>query len=142
MKKRWTIRLTGLVLFLLAIGLVAGTAARAQEEEEEGRKAQQAADALKKVVEAGSKLFRDASLGTKERACAKCHEDPEKEHLNLATRANSFPKWDRRERKVINLPQKVNQMIDRMLGGKPLELGSEQMVAIEAYLMSISRKKE
>jgi len=142
MKNRWTLRIAGFLLFLFSMALVAGTVAMAQEEEEEGEKARQAAEALKKAVEQGKKLFHDPSLGTKERACAKCHEDPEKEHLGLASRANTYPKWDRRERKVINLPQKMNQMIDRMLGGKKLELGSDRLVALEAYLMSISRKKE
>ena len=142
MKKRWMVRLTGLLLFLLCVSFVAGSMVTAQEEEEEDRRKAQAAEALKTVIEEGNKLFRDPSLGTKDRACANCHEDPEKEHLNLAKRANSYPKWDRRVRKVINLPQKVNEMIDRMLRGKPLELGSEKMVAFEAYLMSISRDKE
>ena len=142
MKNRSMLRIAGFLLFLFSTALVAGTVATAQEEEEEGEKARQAAAALKKAVDQGNELFRDPSLGTKERACAKCHEDPEKEHLGLAARANTYPKWDRRERKVISLPQKMNQMIDRMLGGKPLALGSDKLVALEAYLMSISRKKD
>ena len=68
-------------------------------------------------------------------------EDPERPKLSLATRANTYPKWDRREGRVITLGQKINQMIVRMLKGKAEELGSERLVAIEAYLMKISRDR-
>jgi cytochrome c len=96
---------------------------------------------LAKAIETGRKLFNDKTLGAKDKACASCHEDPKKPKLSLAARANAYPKWDKREGRVVTLGRKIDQMIVRMLKGKPQGLGSERLVAIEAYLMSISRDR-
>lgn len=128
------------VLAALAAGLaLGGLSGGVSGQEGDAKKA--AEEALKKAVENGRKLFGDKTLGTKGKACAKCHEDPERPKLSLAARANTYPKWDRREGKVITLGQKINQMIVRMLKGKAEVLGSERLVAIEAHLMKISRDR-
>jgi cytochrome c len=101
----------------------------------------EAVEAQKKAVETGKALFHDEGLGTKARACANCHEDPKKPNLHLADRVGDYPKWDRREKRVITIGTKINQMIDRMLKGEHLELGGDRIVAIEAYLMSLSRDR-
>lgn len=106
--------------------------------EEEG---DAAAKALKESIARGKAYFRDPALGTNEKFCAECHENPDKPRLNLADRVNDYPKWDRREGSVITLGQKIDQMIDRMLKGEKKELGSPMLVDLEAYLMSISRDR-
>jgi cytochrome c len=97
----------------------------------------EAADALAKAIALGKATFADEAFGTNGKSCRTCHEDPEKPNLNLASRIGDFPKWDRREKKVVTIGQKMNQMIEMNLKGKPEGLGSEKLVALEAYLMSI-----
>jgi cytochrome c len=100
------------------------------------------AAALKKAVETGNALFRNDAFGTARRSCAKCHENPRKPAMNLKKRVGNYPKWDKRENKVITLGQKLNQMLTKMLKGKPEPLGSDRLVAVEAYLMSLSRQAD
>jgi cytochrome c len=100
-----------------------------------------AKDALDKAVETGKKLFNDKKFGTNGKACADCHANPDKKKLHLKDRVGDYPKYDRREKRVITLGTKLNQMIERMLKGKEETLGSDRLVAIEAYLMDLNRGK-
>jgi cytochrome c len=134
-QRRLVLILLTVLAFATAALLVAGPL-RGQEPPSD------AAKALTKAVEQGNALFRDATFGTNGRSCMKCHENPAKPAMNLKTRVGDFPKWDKREARVITLGQKMNQMIVRMLKGEAEALGSEKLVAIEAYLMSISRQGE
>jgi cytochrome c len=127
------------LLAALASALTAGRFSPAAGQEPS---ADPGVEALKKAVETGNALFRDTEFGTNGRACARCHEDPAKPEMNLARRAGNYPKWDRREEKVITLGQKILQMHTKMLKGRPEPLGSEKLVAVEAYLMSISRQAD
>jgi len=103
--------------------------------------AAEAKNALDKAVEAGKKLFADKKLGTNGKACADCHANPEKKKLHLKNRVGDYPKYDRREKRVVTIGTKINQMLERMLKGKKESLGSERLVAIEAYLMNLNRGK-
>ncbi len=96
-----------------------------------------AAEAMKKAVDEGNRLFRDPALGTSGKSCASCHEDPEKPKLALAARIGDYPKWDRREGAVITLGQKLRQMVEKNVKGTAPELGSATLVAIESYLMTL-----
>jgi cytochrome c len=96
--------------------------------------------ALEKAVKLGRTIFTDKKLGKSGKSCADCHEKEARPKLHLKSRVGDYPKWERREKKVIILGQKLNQMIKRMVKGKEETLGSERLVALEAYLMSISRK--
>lgn len=126
-----------LVLLVVAIAaaFVVGTATGETEAEKTAR------EALAKVVEKGEKLFGDKELGKSGRSCATCHANPKKEKLWLKDRVGDYPKYDRGEKKVITLGQKVQRMLERNLKGKKEELGSETLVAIEAYLMKLGRGK-
>jgi cytochrome c len=104
------------------------------------RKKTEAEIALEKAVKLGQKIFTDKKLGSSGKSCADCHDKPARPKMHLKNRVGDYPKWERREKKVITLGQKLNQMIKRMVKGKEETLGSERLVALEAYLMSISRK--
>jgi cytochrome c len=122
----------GLAAILLGVVVVA---ASGQEEKDP------AAEALAAAVEQGRTIFRNEEFGTNGKACATCHENPDRPKLHLKDRVGDYPKYDKRERKVITLGQKINQMIERMVRGEPLELGSEKLVAIEAWLMEKARSE-
>ena len=128
-----TIRLLLLVVVTTAV-LTTGAANAETERKKQAREAQE------NSVKLGKALFGDAEFGTNGKSCTKCHENPDKPNLNLPERVGDFPKWERREKKVITIGQKINQMIVRNLKGEAMELGSEKLVALEAYLMSISKK--
>ena len=95
--------------------------------------------ALRLAVEKGKALFAQVGLGTAEKSCASCHARPDRPKMNLGPRVGDFPKYERREKRVITLGQKINIMIQKMVKGEERTLGSEELVALEAYLMSLSR---
>jgi len=89
--------------------------------------------ALKAAQKKGEALYRKKwtdAAGAK--TCATCHDRGPKK-LTTAL-ANSWPKYDRPLRKVATLQEKINQMIKAQGKGEPLELGSEELTALEAYL--------
>jgi cytochrome c len=130
------LRIAAVALVLAVTVVVLGSMPSLRGQENAG------ADALKKAVETGNALFRANDFGTISRSCAKCHENPRKPNMNLDKRVGDYPKWDRGHGKVITLGQKIQQMHRKMLKGEELPLGSEKLVAVEAYLMSLSRQTD
>ena len=126
-------------VLLLAAAVMATIAGNAALGESESEKA--AREALAKSVETGKKLFSDKALGTTGKTCTTCHANPKKEKMFLKGRVGNYPKYDRGEKKVITLGQKIRKMIQRNLKGKEEALGSDRLVAIEAYLMNLNRGK-
>ena len=89
---------------------------------------------LAKAVERGAKLYKQ-SWKTGAKSCAACHtRGPNK---MAAKRAAAYPKYDKALRKVVTLQQKLNQMIKDKSKGKKLELGSDDLNALEAYINSL-----
>lgn len=127
------------VLFLSCVAFAAAVVASRVGAESEAEKT--AREALAKVVEKGEKTFSDKEFGTSGRACATCHANPKKPQLHLKDRVGDYPKYDRGEKRVITLGEKIRKMIDKNVRGKKEELGSEHLVAIEAYLMKLNRGK-
>ena len=127
-----------LLLFLaVALGVAAALMVPPAGGDEEGES--EAEKALRLAVEDGKALFARVGLGTAEKSCASCHARPDRPKMNLGPRVGDFPKYERREKRVITLGQKINIMIVKMLKGEERTLGSEELVALEAYLMSLSR---
>ena len=130
-------RTFGVLLLAVAVGAtIASSAALGESEAEKA-----AREALAKSVETGKSLFADKALGTTGKTCTTCHANPKKEKLHLKDRVGDYPKYDRGEKKIITLGQKIRRMIQRNLKGKEETLGSARLVAIEAYLMKLNRGK-
>jgi len=126
-------------VLLLAVAVAATIAGNAALGESGAEKA--AREALAKSVETGKVLFSDKALGTTGKTCATCHANPKKEKMFLKDRVGDYPKYDRGEKKVITLGQKIRKMVQRNLKGKEEALGTDRLVAIEAYLMNLNRGK-
>jgi cytochrome c len=125
---------------LAVAALAAWTAVLAQEKREDLTPADQkaAAAAEDEALRLGQKVFNDASLGTAERACAKCHNNPNKPELSLKGINAKFPRWDRQASKVITLQEKFVQMQERSLKAqKTLPLGDARWTALEIYVRSL-----
>jgi len=100
------------------------------------QKAARAAE--EKALALGGKVFTDPSLGTAERSCSTCHDNPQKPQLSLKGVVSRFPRWDRDAGKVITLQQKFVQMQERSLKAKKtLPLGDDRWNALEMHLRGL-----
>lgn len=108
----------------------------AQDLGPEDQKAAKAAE--EKALELGKRVFTDPSLGTADRACSTCHDNPQKPQLSLKGVHGRFPRWDRDAGKVITLQQKFVQMQERSLKAKKtLPLGDDRWNALEMHLRGL-----
>jgi cytochrome c len=81
------------------------------------------------VVEKGRALWVSGDLGTNGVACAQCHPNAANTH------PETYPKFQKQLGRVIALRDMINWCLLNPLEGKPLELDSPEMVAIEAYVL-------
>ena len=88
---------------------------------------------LMDVVKKGDDLWHNPGLGTNGLACGNCHPD------GSATNPHTWPKYQTNLGKVGTLRGMINWCIAVPLVGKPLELDSEEMIAMEAYVMYTHR---
>ncbi len=66
-------------------------------------------------------------------ACANCHPDA------AATNPQTFPKFEPQFNRVVPYREMVNWCIQNPQGGKALDVGSEDMTALEAYSFYLHR---
>ena len=124
-----------------AAALAAGAAVLAQDGGDgamspEDLKAAKAAE--EEALRLGQKVFNDAALGTNDKTCAKCHQNPQKPELSLKGIHGKFPRWDRAAGKLITLQEKMVQMQElRLKTKKSLPLGDARWTALELYLKSL-----
>lgn len=59
--------------------------------------------------------------------------------ISLAGCAAKYPTYDSRDKKVVDLPARINYCFERSMNGTPLPLNSEMMTAIVTYLHWISK---
>ena len=90
--------------------------------------------ALEEAVKRGAALWKKSwRKGAK--ACFACHtRGPNK---MTGRRMNTYPKYDKALGKVVSGQQKINNMIKTKSGGKVLELGSDDLNALEAYIKTL-----
>ena len=88
---------------------------------------------LMAAVEKGDDLWHNPGLGTNGLACGNCHPD------GSATNPHTWPKYQTNLGKVGTLREMINWCIAVPMVGKPLALDSEDMIAMEAYVMYTHR---
>lgn len=86
---------------------------------------------LAEVVKKGQALWNQQwKKGAK--SCATCHDrGPNK---MTAKRLNDWPKYDKWLKKVATGQEKIAQMIKKMGMGPDVDLGAEELTALEAYI--------
>jgi cytochrome c peroxidase len=130
------VRAAVVLLPVLAAGAAAALALGDDDLSPADLKAAQAAE--QKALDLGRKVFTDLSLGTADRSCSTCHDNPQKPQLSLKGVTTRFPRWDRDAGKVITLQQKFVQMQERSLKArKTLPLGDERWIALEMHLRGL-----
>ncbi|MBI5375869.1 MAG: hypothetical protein HZA77_10570 [Candidatus Schekmanbacteria bacterium] len=83
-----------------------------------------------KVIEKGYKLFHSQLTGTNGVSCDMCHPDA------VNTHPETYPKFQTQLKKVALLRDMINWCIEKPMEGKPIPDDSEDMKAIEAYILS------
>ena len=103
---------------------------------------------LEKAIEKGKSLYSDTNLGKSGRSCDTCHPGGGTtggEVMGMAVpslmgKASTFPKYKPQAAGVITLAQMNNICIEMALEGEALKLGSDEAVALEAYVASLNNK--
>ncbi len=101
---------------------------------------------LEKAIEKGKSLFNDTKLGKTGKSCNSCHPGGDtsgRETMgmkipSLKGAAATYPKYNKRAKRVITLSQINNMMINMVLKGKPLKLESDEAITLAAYVTSLS----
>ena len=93
-----------------------------------------AASELAAAVKKGEEIWKKPFVAG-QKACAACHTGGA--NAMKGTRLKTYPKFDNTWRKVISVQQKLNQMIKDKAGGTPLELGSDDLNALEAFISTL-----
>ena len=90
--------------------------------------------ALEEAVKKGQELWRKVwKKGAK--GCFACHtRGPNKMQ---ARRLRTYPKYDKAMKRVVSVRQKINHMIKSKSGGEMLDLDSDDLTAIEAYIATL-----
>jgi thiosulfate dehydrogenase len=94
---------------------------------------QKARDETAKAIQRGAELWGDRNLGTNGMACNMCHPDA------TVTHPETYPKYKQQFGRVVSLQEMINWSIQGPLQGRPRELGSEELVALEAYINDQNR---
>lgn len=145
---RWTLALVALSLFA-TLGLMTalnGGRLLADDDDDAGgdlaaERERVAKEALDKAVARGKEIWNDKAQVAGKKACAQCHDDPDKPKDDLSARVVAYPAYSRRKRAVVTLSQKINEMIETQSKGKRLDGDSTDLAALGAYVMSISKPK-
>lgn len=130
-RKFQSIRLAVLSLFavstLLIIGDVAAKKPFSAAEKEDQM------NMLMAAVKKGDDMWHNPGLGTNGLACGNCHPD------GSATNPHTWPKYQTNLGKVGTLREMINWCIAVPMVGKQLAVDSEEMIAMEAYVMYTHR---
>ena len=119
-----------IIAFFLALPL----AAAALLDVPEARGDATADKALEAAVKRGKALWRK-SWRSGAKGCFACHtRGPNK---MTGRRVSAYPKYDKTLGKVVSAQQKINNMIKTKSGGKMLDLGSDDMNALLAYMKTL-----
>ena len=127
----------GAIFFLGALSLAIGGAATARPPYTKQELADQE-KALLAVVDHGRDLWHGSnpSMSSNGLACGNCHPDA------AGSNPQTFPKYQADLGRVIPLREMINWCISTPQVGKPLDVNSEDMVAMEAYAFYLYRGKK
>jgi len=106
---------------------------------------------LAKTIAKGKQIFTHDSFGGRGMSCASCHRAAgtgptqvpgrNMKGPSLNNAAAIFPKFKRRNGKVITLADQIHGCIAGAMGGQPPAYNSDKMRALVTYLTSLSEGK-
>jgi cytochrome c len=86
-----------------------------------------------KVIARGEMLWKDRQLGSNGQNCNMCHPS------GAATHSETYPKYKQQFRRVVTVQEFINWCIVAAMRGDSLEIGSEELTALEAFQAHTSR---
>ncbi|MBI3037781.1 hypothetical protein HYY75_01835 [bacterium] len=89
---------------------------------------------LTESIQTGKELFSDPKLGSEGKTCISCHSDTAK---SLAGKIQTYPKFSKIAKKVINDVYQINLCLTKPMKGQALSPDDDRMSAILAYLKSL-----
>jgi thiosulfate dehydrogenase len=124
--------LVAVPLFVAVVAAVGSVSAREPYTKEELAQQEQK---LVAMVDRGSALWHGAraDMSNNGLACGNCHPD------GAAANPQTFPKYMPMFDKVVAFRDMINWCIENPQGGKPLDVSSADMVALEAYAFYLHR---
>ncbi len=137
--KRTTMVTNGVLLAVVILAVSAANAAETpqrrtlQNPQLSPEFVQKSQEETAKAIARGHELWHDRNLGTNGMACNMCHPDA------AVTHPETYPKYKQQFGRVVSVQQFVNWCIQVPLQGKARELGSDELVALEAYMNSLNR---
>ena len=120
------LRITVLLALVASIALGAWVAVQADEFTE--KDLERWTEEYMSVVEEGRLLWGSGDLGTNGVACGQCHPNAADTH------PETYPKFQQQLGRVIAMRDMINWCLMNPLEGEPLDLDSDEMVALEAYV--------
>ena len=120
------LRITILLALVASIALGAWVAVQADEFTE--KDLERWTEEYMSVVEEGRLLWGSGDLGTNGVACGQCHPNAADTHQE------TYPKFQQQLGRVIAMRDMINWCLMNPLEGEPLDLDSDEMVALEAYV--------
>ena len=120
------LRITILLALVASIALGAWVAVQADEFTE--KDLERWTEEYMSVVEEGRLLWGSGDLGTNGVACGQCHPNAADTH------PETYPKFQQQLGRVIAMRDMINWCLMNPLEGEPLDLDSDEMVALEAYV--------
>ncbi|MHC5010784.1 MAG: hypothetical protein ACYTG6_07510 [Planctomycetota bacterium] len=90
--------------------------------------------ALRAAERRGEELWRQ-TWAEGQKSCAECHDMGR--NKMRAMRLKAYPLFDREMDRVVTGQQKINHMIVTKSMGQALELGSDDLNALEAYISTL-----
>ncbi len=81
-------------------------------------------------VEYGEELW-DEAQGSEGKACVSCHEDADESMKGVGA---SYPVYDEKLGKLINLEQRINQCRSERMGAEPWKWESRELLAMTAFV--------
>jgi thiosulfate dehydrogenase len=134
-----TLVTTGALLAAVVVAVSAASAAEApqrralQNPQLSLEFVQKSQEETAKAITRGGELWHDRTLGTNGMACNMCHPDA------AVTHPETYPKYKQQFGRVVSVQQFINWCIQVPLQGKLRELGSDELVALEAYMNDQNR---
>ncbi len=80
------------------------------------------------MVNRGKELFSDPFFSANGKSCAECHADATNTH------PETYPKYRKSQKRVIQFWEMVNWCVTKALGNPPLAPDSAEMTALVAYI--------
>ena len=117
-----------MVVLALVASIAAGAWVVGQADEFTEKDLERWTEEYMSVVEEGRLLWGSGDLGTNGVACGQCHPNAADTH------PETYPKFQQQLGRVIALRDMINWCLMNPLEGEPLELDSDEMVAMEAYV--------